>query len=454
MSNINTQSWRLPRRHFLRGLGATIALPFLDCMRPAMAAAAGTERARRSIFIYLPNGVNTLKWQITQPGADYELSEPMKSLERHRSIITPISGMHHPGGLGHHHNCRSVWLTGAKIGPSERNSISVDQLISQKTSEKTRFSSVEMSVTNTSLAVNADGISLPAQDKPSEIFNRMFSAPDGGNEAERRRLHKRGSVLDVVLGEAGGLRKKIGTEDRTRLDQYLTSVREVEIRTERADAWLDVARPDVDDQTRDRVSKQVSRSRTGEYYKTVYDLMALTLQTDMSRVITFLSGEEGGGLAIPEININQTRHELSHHNGDPEQIRRLTRSDEFNVEQFAYLLDRLSEVRDGDGALIDTTQILYGSGMAYGHSHGNANLPLVLAGGSELGLKHGQHLDFNQGHFDGYNLDDAGAHYGLCGRPANKDAHLSNLLLTMAGRMGVEAESFRDSNGIVKEVLA
>lgn len=452
--NIQRQNWLLDRRHFLRGIGASIALPMLDCMRPLRASpVASALKPRRSVFIYLPNGVNTLDYQITQTGAGYEFTKPLKSLEKHRQHITPISGLYHPNGLGHHHNCQTIWLTGGKIGPTARNTVSVDQLMAEATAPHTRFSSLEISSNGRSLAWNRDGVALPAEQKPGEVFNRLFKAPEGGVDKERYSLHRRGSILDAVLEEATSLRRDIGGEDRTRLDQYLTSVREVEIRTKRADAWLDVPRPEIDPAAEARFGRAVSQQQVGEYFRTMYDLMVLTLQTDMTRVITFSSGEEGKGLPIPEININQTRHALSHHNGDPEQLRRLGESDAFNIQQFAYLLDRLQAVEDEDGPLLDTTMLLYGSGMAYGHSHGNANLPTILAGGGKLGLKHGQHVDFNQGHFDGYDLTDAGKHYQICSRPLNSDAHLSNLLLTMAQKMGVETESFADSVEAISEVV-
>lgn len=441
--NFQSQNWLLHRRHFLRGVGAAIALPMLDCMRPLRAATA--PKPKRSVFIYLPNGVNTLDYQILQADKGYQFSKCLQPLERHRDVITPISGLHHPRAIGFHHGCQAVWLTGAQAGPQARNTISVDQLIAQKTAPFTRFSSLEISNTGRSLAYNADGISLPAARKPSDIFNRLFTAPQGGIAKERRELQRTGSVLDVVLDEARKLDREIGSDDRTRLDQYLTSVREVEIRTERADAWLDVPRPKISPKDAARCNKDVSQQQVGQYFRAMYDLMVLAFQTDMTSVITFSSGDEGKGLPIPEINLNQTRHSLSHHNGDPQQLRRLTESDAFNFEQFAYLLDRLQGVEDGDGSLLETTQLLYGSGMAYGHSHGNANVPTILAGGSKLGYRHGQHLDFNVGHFDGYDLADAQGHYRICSRPLNSDARLSNLLLTMAQRAGVETPTFSDS---------
>ena len=256
-----------------------------------------------------------------------------------------------------------------------------------------------------------------------------------------------GSVLDANLHEVRQLEQKMGSADKGRLDQYLTSVRETEVRTTRADAWLDTPRPAVSDADRGRTNRDIPDTQAGEYFRTVYDLIVLAFQTDATRVATFTSGSEGQGLPIPELDISQSRHELSHHNGDPGHMEKLTMSDSFAVEQFSYFLSRLAETKDLNGKpLLGSTMALFGSGMAYGHSHGNANLPLVLAGGSDLGLKHGRHIDFNQGHFAGYRLDKPGEHYGLCSRPANPDAHMSNLLLLMAQRMGVETDQFADSN--------
>ncbi|MFT4548325.1 MAG: hypothetical protein ACI8XO_004271 [Verrucomicrobiales bacterium] len=447
MSNIQTSSWLIDRRHALRGLGSFIALPLLDCMMPARAGAAAKPKPKRSVFIYIPNGVNTLDYQITTPGDDYTFSRSLKSLEKHRNVVTPISGLHHPGGLGHHHNCQKIWLTGGTIGPTDRNTISVDQQMAEVTSPHTRFHSLEIANKGESLAWTADGIRLPGMSRSSEIFAHLFEEPKDGTAAQRRALRRKGSVLDANLEEVRKLEKKMGVEDKGRLDQYLNAVRETEIRTERADAWLDIPRPEIAEADRKRIKREVPQTQAGEYFRAMYDLIVLAFQTDATRVATFSSGMEGQGLAIPELGISQSRHELSHHNGDPGHMEKLTQSDTFAVEQFGYLISRLAETKDLDGRpLLDTTMALFGSGMAYGHSHGNANLPLVLAGGTGLGLKHGRHLDLNQGHFDGYRLDDPGHHYRLCGRPANGDAHMSNLLLTMAQKMGVESARFGDSN--------
>ena len=184
--------------------------------------------------------------------------------------------------------------------------------------------------------------------------------------------------------------------------------------------------------------------------------MVLAFQTDVTRVATFSLGGEGDAISIPEIGITESRHQLSHHGGDAGYIEKLTNYDTFAIEQYSYFLTRLAETKDlGGKPLLDTTMSLFGSGMCYGHSHGNANLPLVLAGGSGLGLKHGRHLDFNKADpaFQGYTVGPDGAlttaHYQICSRPVNSDAHMSNLLLLMAQRMGVETDKFADSSKVI-----
>ena len=450
MSQFLSQSWLIDRRHSLRAMGTCISLPMLECMIPLNAAETGSEIPRRTAFVYLANGVHSLNYQITKPGEDYEFSRSLKPLEAYRGVITPISGLHHPGSLGHHHNCIDIWLTGGRIGASERNTISVDQKMAEITAEHTRYPSMEIALTQGSLAWTADGVQLPAMRRCSQIFASLFEEPKGGVEAQRRALRRKASVLDDNLAEVRQLEQKLGAADKGRLDQYLTSVREAEIRTRRADAWLDTPLPEIAEADRKRTNRDIPQTQAGDYFRTVYDLIVLAFQTDVTRVATFSLGGEGDAFAVPEIGITESRHQLSHHGGDEGYIEKLTRYDTFAIEQFRYFLSRMDETKDVNGQpLLGSTMSLFGSGMSYGHSHGNANLPLVLAGGADLGLKHGSHLDFNQGHFGGYQLDQPGTHYGLCSRPANSDAHMSNLLLLMAQRMGVKTDVFGDSNQVI-----
>lgn len=455
MSNYLSQSWLIDRRHALRAMGACIALPMLECMIP-LRAAEQTNSPKRSAFIYLANGVHSLNYQILKPGMDYQFSRALRPLEKHRQSITPISGLHHPGSLGHHHNCIDIWLTGGKISSSERNTISVDQKIAQVTGQHTRYPSLEIAITQGSLAWTADGVQLPAMRRCSEIFASLFEEPKGGVAAQRKALRRKASILDDNLAEVRRLKRQMGTEDKGRIDQYLTSVREAEIRTRRADEWLDTPLPEISDTDRKRTNRDIPKTQAGDYFRTVYDLITLAFQTDVTRVATFSLGGEGDAFSIPEIGITESRHQLSHHGGDAGYMEKLTNYDTFAIEQFSYFLSRLDEIKDLDGkSLLGSTMSLFGSGMCYGHSHGNANLPLVLAGGSDLGLKHGSHLDYNSMSkgFEGYALDENGElssrHYQICGRPVDSEAHMSNLLLMMAQRMGVETDQFGDSNSVL-----
>ena len=449
MSTITTQKWLMNRRFALRGIGVSMALPVLECMRP-LRAAEKIQKPKRSVFVYLPNGVNTNDYKIDEAGANYKLSRILSPLKKQRANITPISGLYHPNSFGIAHNATNTWLTGAKHGPTDRNTISVDQLIAGVTGSKTRFSSLELSNQGHRLAVSADGIQLPAEKNPAVVFKELFTEPEGGIDKQRRKLNRRESMLDLVLDDANALSNKLGKEDRGRLDQYLTAVREVEIRTKRAESWLETPRPIIDPTIAEKLNRNVPLERLGEYLRTMYDIIVLAFETDMTRVVTFNTGNEGTGPAVPEIGVKRDRHSLSHHNGNKEALEQLTRSDEFNVLQFSYFLDRLSEINDGEGKLLDTTVALYGSGLSYGNSHGTTSLPLVLAGGSGLGFKHGAHVDYNQQikEFKGY-----GNGVGVYHSPVNSKAHFSNLLLTIAQKMGVESETFSDSNGETTEVL-
>ena len=456
MANYLSQSWLIDRRHALRAMGALISLPLLECMLPLRASEKMTATPKRSAFIYLANGVHSLNYQITKDGPDYQFSRSLKPLEKHRQSITPISGLYHAGSLGHHHECINAWLTGGKLGPTDRNTISVDQKMAELTAQHTRTSSMEIALNQESLAWTADGVRLPAMRRCSEIFASLFEEPKNGKSAQRRELRHKSSVLDANLTEVRRLEKKMGAEDKGRMDQYLTSVREAEIRTRRADIWLDTPLPKISEADRKRTNRDIEPTKAGDYFRTVYDLMVLAFQTDTTRVATFSLGGEGAAFAIPEIGITESRHQLSHHGGDPGYIEKLTNYDTFAIEQFSYFLTRLAETKDfGGKPLLDSTMSLFGSGMTYGHGHGNANLPLVLAGGKGLGLRHGTHLDFNRKAttFKGYTFGEDGAlttaHYQLCSRPVNTDAHMSNLLLLMAQRMGVEIDRFGDSNKVV-----
>ena len=343
-----------------------MALPLLDPMIPlrASGAAAAASKPRRSVFVYIPNGVNGMAWQCTKAGRGYELSPSFKPLEQHRDDFTVFSGLHNPNGIGQAHVCAETWLTGSKIdaqsGRKYVNSVSVDVLMAEVTGTQTRLPSLELSIgsggrNGDCLAYSRDGVPLPADDNPRRVFDRLFGEEPGGIEEQRKRFTKRRSVLDAVLGNAKSLRLALGTEDRTKLDEYLHAVRDVEQRTERLESWLDVPKPVVDPKLASPFKRDVSKAQAGEYWRTMFDLIVLALRTDMTRVVPYMNGSEGNGLAIPEIQITQARHNPSHHNGDPLILDRLAKSDAFIMQQCAHFLDELRAVKDGDEALLDRT---------------------------------------------------------------------------------------------------
>ena len=252
-------------------------------MSPLRAAPAAAK-PKRSVFVYIPNGVNGMAWQVNKTGRNYELSTSLKPLSSHREDFTVFSGLHHPNGLGQAHVCADTWLTGAKIDAQSareyHNTVSVDQLMAEVTSQHTRLTSLELSISSgtgqpnnsSTLAFSRDGVPLPAEDSPRNVFDRLFGEEPGGIDSQRKTLNKRRSVLDAVLDEAKTLRHDLGTDDRSKLDEYLHSVRDVERRAERLDSWLDVPKPKVDGAP---FQRNVTKEQAGEYWRTMFDLIVL-----------------------------------------------------------------------------------------------------------------------------------------------------------------------------------
>ena len=382
--NIIHNTARIDRRHLLKGAGVVMALPLLDCMVPVLRASEEAVRPRRSIFISLPDGVHVRAWQIAEAGPNYRLSRSLAPLEKHRSRITPISGLYHTDG-GH---SPASFLTGGRTGRRVRN---LDRSSDGPSDRWTNSLSLAGDWRRCPLPTMPTASSSPPKGARAQIFERLFTEPAGGIARQRRNLERRGSVLDAVLDDARSFGNQLGQQDRGRLEDYLNSVREVEIRVERANRWLDRPRPQVTPEQATRLNRNPSAAGgLGEYMRLMYDIIVLAFQTDVTRVVSFSTGQENSGSVSPEIGITTGRHTLSH-----KQNEELVRSDIYNVELFSGFLDRLVEVRDAGGPLIDTTMALFGSHMSNGSSHVSANLPFVLAGGTELGLRHGSHIDFN-----------------------------------------------------------
>ncbi len=433
------RSWQLSRRTFLRGVGVSLALPLLDAMQPLARAAAATRvPPTRMAFLYVPNGVNVFSWMPKDTGRNYTLSRSLEVLAPHQDDFTVVSGLGHPSQSGGHPG-GDIWLTAADLdgtpGYDYRNSISADQVAANVIGPQTRFPSLEISSdggtgapghTHT-LAFSRSGVPLPAENRPQALFARLFVQDnDLSRTAMKRRFAEERSILDEVFDQAQSIHRRVGREDQQKLDQYLTSVREVERRVERASDWIDRPKPQVDTRALDLEARPLDRDDRSSFMRVMYDLMYLAFQTDSTRICTFQTGREAAGGAFDELGITSGHHELSHHGGDKDMLAALEKIDRFHLSQFGYFLQRLKETPEGDGTMLDRTMLLYGGGMNSGEGGGHSprNLPLLFAGGHKLGFQLGQHLAVETG-----------------------STPLSNLLLTMLQKMGLPQEKFADSTG-------
>lgn len=456
--NLQTHRWRMNRRTFLRGLGVSMALPAFEAMLPASARAAAA-RPPRMVAIYTPNGCNIHQWAPADDGAQYTLTPSLQPLAPVRGDVTVLGGLHHPGALNGTHNNEDNWLTGAPMGRGGfRNTISVDQLAAEIHGRQTRFPSLELSSLGgvgqighmNTLSWTRNGVPLPTEKDPRAVFERLFAPePKSSLDARSRDIRRNTSVVDAVLASAKDLHRRLGSADQQKLDEYLAAVDEMERRLKRAEQWLRVPKAAVDGGpfTAATTAKKVPEGEVRNYLRLMYDLVVLAFQTDSTRVVTFSTGRESGGFSFGEIGIKENHHQLSHYNGDEEMLAKLAKCDAYLVEQFVHLIERLKSVQDGDAPLLDRTMLLYGSGMSINHS--KYNLPMLLAGGAGLGLRHGQHLDLasrgepikkSDGRLSDYKVDP-------------KRARISNVLLVMAQKMGVQAEKFADSTGTVSEIV-
>jgi hypothetical protein len=434
---------RLSRRHALRGMGACLSLPLLDAMLPRALARPSTFQPwektlaaqPRLICCYVPNGVNILEWLPNDQGKDYTLSPTLEVLKDHRQDFTVVSGLGHPASKGGHSGA-DTWLTGADLtaspGSDYSNSISADQLIAELHGKQTRFPSLQLSDSSGTgsaghshtLSFDRSGTPLPAEDSPKRLFERLF-VPDSAadRQATLRRYAERRSILDSVLGDAAALHKRLGRDDKQKLNEYLSSVRETEQRVERLQGWVDVPKPQVDPSDLQLGSQPHNAHDRPMWLDVMLEVSYLALLTDTTRVITFEWSREAGGFG----GGGENHHELSHHGGDQDMLRKLGAIDRFHLQRLARFLDMLQATRDGERRMLDNTMVLYGSGMnsGKGGEHSPKNLPLLVAGGRALGLRHGQHLAFD---------------------PDNHPP-LANVLLTCIQKMGLETSQFRDATG-------
>jgi hypothetical protein len=429
--NIRTSSSRIPRRTFLRGLGVTLALPALECMTPAFARAAGAQAPRRMLVIVNNIGVLPKFFFPQGAGRNYELSPYLSILAAHREDFTLISGLSHPG-VTSGHSTDNCFLTSARgaFKAGFRNSISLDQFAAEKLGAVTRFPTFNLGVNiekaNRSLSWTRDGVLLPAEDSAPALFQKMFVQGDAAAvERQLHRLEERGSILDTLLGEANRFSRNLGSADKSRLDQYFTSVREVEQRLAAAREWELRPLPPIPNATQAPAGIQDDK-----FFFEKFELMLATAQlafeSDSTRIVSLmldafrtpifkLSGRQ---------DTTESYHGLSHHGQNEQKLRQLEAADRQQMAVLAKLLGNLADKPEGGQRLLDRTMVLYGSNMGEANIHDNTNLPIILAGG---GFKHGQHIAFKR----------------------DNNTPLCNLFVSMLRRMGVEADAFGSSTGSI-----
>jgi hypothetical protein len=423
---MSTRSFRpISRRTFLRGAGVSLALPLLDSMLPrALAKNSPEAPPRRMICICTGLGLHAPYFFPKGAGSDYQPSPYMEALKDHRDDFTVISGLAQQGNESAGHNSEMTFLTGARDPqlPGFHNGISIDQIVADKFDVATRFPSLILAINGSGLSFNRSGVRLPAEEKPSKIFARLFldGTPDEVNR-EVERLNEGRSILDAVSAEATSIRGRIGAGDRDKLDEYFTSVREMERRLQAMQAWSRKPKPKVDAaMPRDvqNVADMIGKMDV------LFDLMPLALQTDSTRVVTIMIG--GGDEVLPIPGVTMGHHSLSHHGQEPAKIEQLRRIEEAEMKSFDGLLSKLKSAKEADVPLLKNTTVLFGSNLGNASSHANNNLPIVLAGGP---FKHGRHLVASEN-------EEFKANKPLC-----------NLFVPILQSVGVETDKFATSTG-------
>jgi len=431
----------LPRRTFLRGMGATVALPLLDAMVPSMTALARTPAApvRRLGFVYMPMGCDLPRWTPQGGPTLSELSPTLQSLNPVVDQLTVITNLELRNAYpGTHATSNASFLSAAKAKWTESTDYhlgtTVDQIAAQQIGRQTLLPSLELSmdllqtvgqcdngyacVYQNNLSWSSPTTPLPAEAHPRIVFERLFG--EGGSAADRRSaLQKRASLLDWVREDITRLQKELGPEDRTRVGQYLDTVREVERRIQKAEAeTTDSLLPDLD--------RPVGvPAAYADHARLMFDLQVLALQGDVTRVITFQLARETSNRTYTEIGVADPHHPLTHHGNDPEKIARMAKINAFHVSLFGYYLEKLKATREGDGSLLDNALILYGSGMGNPNVHDHVNLPIIVAGAGAGSPTGARHIKYEQ------------------------PTPLANLHLTLLHKAGVRIDKFADSDGRV-----
>lgn len=431
---------RLSRRTVLKGLGASLALPWLEAMTPRSAAAGTVRPPVRMAFIYMPHGALMSDWTPAEVGALPEqlpaILQPLSGLKNDFSVLSGLTADKARGGMGAHARSMGAFLTAVRPRKTEgsdfRAGISVDQAVAASVGDHTRIPSLQLATSQAGTTGNCDlGYAcaymrlswrdaitpLPAIANPRHLFEHLFTNNTGGNSA-RREIERR-SVLDFVRDEARGLQSTLSANDRSKLDEYFSAIRDIEKRIERgarfpAPEKPNITVPDLPNNDNAHWEEQV---------RLLGDLMVLAFQTDSTRICTFALNNEFNDRSYPSLGFRDGHHSVSHHNGNPEKLRMYSVISAHHVAQFAYILNRLKEAKEGDGSLLDNCIIGYGSAIRDGQAHDNGNLPILLAGRAGGNLHPGRHIRFQA------------------------ETPVANLWLEMLHSMNAGADHFGDSTG-------
>jgi len=439
---------RLSRRTILRGIGAAVALPWLEAMGPANSWGAEAQSGvapsaaapNRMAFVYVPNGKNMADWTPAKEGSDFELPAILEPLAKVKSELLVLTGLTadkarpHGDGGGDHARALGAFLTGCQPrktdGTDIRAGISVDQVAAGRLADATRLPSLEIGCEAGAMAGNCDsGYScvysstmswksattpLPKEVNPKLVFERLFGNTQDAGRAKRDA--RRTSILDFVREDAGDLNRRLGASDQRKLDEYFTAIRDIEQRIQRSATLPPVKVPEY-------TKPNGAPSDFGEHIRLMYDLMALAFQADVTRVVTFVAANEGSNRPYSFIGVPEGHHDLSHHGNDLKKKEKIRDINKFHVTQLAYFLEKLKSIPEGDGTLLDHAMIAYGSGNSDGNAHNHDNLPVLLAGRGCGTVQPGRHIVYP------------------------KETPLNNLWLAMLDRIQVKVDILGDSTG-------
>jgi hypothetical protein len=437
----------LGRRTFLRGVGATLALPFLDAMTPAFAST--TKAIPRLGFMYIPNGVNLAQWTPAKTGSAFEFSSTLKALEPFRDRVTVLSGLaHHAAdrlndGAGDHSRAAGAFLSGCHAKRTEGADlylgITADQIAAKTLGKDNLLPSLELKLDDSDIAPLCDEgytcaymntiswssatTPLPMENNPRLVFQRLFG--EGENLRERRiQTREDRSILDAVNGSMKRLQSTLGAADRRKMDQYFNSIREVELRLQRIEA------KNADASTLGQTGTRPLGipDNFEDHIGLMFDLQVLAFQADITRVTSLMIGREEGGRSYPQIGVPDGHHSISHHDNNAEKLAKLAKIDAYHVAQLARFLGKLRETKDGDGNLLDNSMILFGGGISNGNMHNHEKLPVVVAGGGAGQLAGGRHLEYT------------------------KDMPMSNVLRSVLDKAGVHTDTLGDATGLLAEL--